>query len=460
MIAIQPAAHATEADNRALSAVLELLVKLDRCKDAQQAFATVVAELRSHLEAQTVVVGLCQSAGRRCVVQAISGIAEFKADAELVRCIESALDEAVLRNALTIWPPPDDQDRHSALAHQRLCQFAGCKAVLTIPLRDHQARAIGALVVILPDDLSGRSEIIKFIRCCEVSLGACLWRWKEFGRSWQSRSRDTLRRRVPSAAIAIGAIFLLAAVAAFPVRHRLSCNCTVQPVTRRFVASPFDGKLEHALVAPGDVVSKGQVLARMDGRELGLELASLTADLNRASKQSDAALATHNISEAQLAQLEMDRIELKIQLLQQRAQQLDIKAPLAGVVVSGDLRKAEGAPLSTGQTLFEVAPLEAMVVEVSIPEDDIAYVQVGAEVKVRLDACADEPQVGTIARIHPRSEIRDERPVFIAEVRLSTAHRIFRPGMQGSARIDGPRASLAWSWLHKPWHKLIVALGW
>ena len=37
-------------------------------------------------------------------------------------------------------------------------------------------------------------------------------------------------------------------------------------------AAPYDGALEKSLVKPGDLVSEGQVLARMDEREISLEL--------------------------------------------------------------------------------------------------------------------------------------------------------------------------------------------
>ena len=453
---------AIEAENRTLAAVLELLAKLGRCADAHQAFTTVVAELRLYLAAQSVVLGFCSGAQRNCEVQAISGIADFKSDAELVRHLESTLDEALIRNTVTTWPPSLETERHSALAHQRLCAQTGCKALVTVPLRDDRGGAVGTLAVLLPHDLSQRPETLPFVRACETSLGACLWRWKQAGRSWRARVTETVRQKFKARRVAIllGAAGMLFMLLAMPVRYKVSCSATVQPATRRFVVAPFDAKLERALVGPGDVVSAGEVLALLDGRELRLEVASLTADVNRASKQSDAALATHNVAEAQQAQLEMERLNLKIRLLEQRMQQLEIKAPLAGVIASGDLRKAEGAPLSLGQSLFEVAPLEQMVVELSVPEDDIAYVVEGSEVTVRLDAYAGEPWTGTVTRIHPRSEIRDQRTVFVVEVMFDNTSAMLRPGMQGSAKIVGPPATLAWSWFHKPWHRLKAALSW
>jgi multidrug resistance efflux pump len=65
---------------------------------------------------------------------------------------------------------------------------------------------------------------------------------------------------------------------------------------------------------------------------------------------------------------------------------LDIKSPIDGVVISGDLKRAEGAPVAIGQTLYEIAPLDRMVAEVAIPDDEISRVRLAQSVTINLDA--------------------------------------------------------------------------
>ena len=60
------------------------------------------------------------------------------------------------------------------------------------------------------------------------------------------------------------------------------------------------------------------------------------------------------IAEAQQANLEMKRLDMKRQLLAERQQHLQIRSPISGTVVSGDIEKSEGAPLAIGQNLFEI----------------------------------------------------------------------------------------------------------
>ena len=43
--------------------------------------------------------------------------------------------------------------------------------------------------------------------------------------------------------------------------------------------------------------------------------------------------------------LDVERLDLKIRVLEHRADNLELKSPLGGMVIRGDLDKAEGAPL-------------------------------------------------------------------------------------------------------------------
>jgi RND family efflux transporter MFP subunit len=305
-------------------------------------------------------------------------------------------------------------------------------------------------------------EAFALLRRYGVALAACLAAIERDRRGMVSRIALRLSRLCFSWR---GRFFCLAAAAAalllaLPWTYRINCHCQVQPVVRRFVVAPYDGTLEKSLVSPGDVVSKGDVLARMDEREIGWELAGLRAEFTRAEKERDAAMASHKTSAAQLAELEMERLEVKMQLLEHRTDNLAIRSPIDGIVVAGDLEKAEGAPLTIGQTLFEVAPLETMLVEVNVPEEEIARVRREMSVNVMLNAFPDQPILGVLERIHPQAELRDNDSVFVADLTLDNPDGRLRPGMNGWAKVTGDRKSLGWILFHKPWSTVRRTLAW
>ena len=60
------------------------------------------------------------------------------------------------------------------------------------------------------------------------------------------------------------------------------------------------------------------------------------------------------------------------------------------MVLSGDLKRVEGMPVTIGQNLFEIAPLDEMVFEIAVPERDYAHVNIGRPLTIVLDTYPDK----------------------------------------------------------------------
>jgi multidrug resistance efflux pump len=190
-----------------------------------------------------------------------------------------------------------------------------------------------------------------------------------------------------------------------------------------------------------------------------MELAGIVAEYQGARKSRDVNVASGKTAEAQIDALKMQSQDQQRQLLESRIQNLDIKSPSAGIVVSGDLERSEGAPVTVGQALYEIAPLNRMIVEIEVKDEDIARVEVGQEAVVKLDAYPGRVWDGKIDKIHPRSEIRESINVFIAEVSLGEGGEVLRPGMKGSATITTSSHALLWILLHKAWYTGLKWVG-
>ena len=149
-----------------------------------------------------------------------------------------------------------------------------------------------------------------------------------------------------------------------------------------------------------------------------------------------------------------------MKLLTGRLANLAVRSPIAGIVVSGDLDKAQGAPLDTGQTLFEVGPLEEMVAEIRIPESEIRLVKQDATVKIKLNAYPFQTFTGKVRRIHTRAEIVSDQNIFVAEVVMDNSDGRLRPGMEGTAKIVSGTYPIGWNLFHKAWEKARYWLIW
>lgn len=452
---------AEEANARDSAVLLELLERIEQAPSLANACQHAVCELQEYLDSGRVVLGLRKNGKGRCRVTAMSGLARFDRRSQAVQSIETALDEAVVRDQVTAWPDAASGNNHGALTHKAACSADDAASAISIPLRAGDGGAVGALLVLdEPDDSA--EHVKRFLQAAGPSLATSLavMQRLEGGRlakGWRTAGRICSGWK---GKLVLAMVALMLAAMAVPLPYKVGCDCQIEPVTKRFVAAPFEGTLEKSLVKPGDLVHRGQVLARMDGREIRWERASVEADRCQAIKRRDAAQATHKYADAEIAKLEMERLDLQLRLLDHRAENLEIRSPVDGVVASGDLDRAEGATLTIGQSLFEIAPLEKMIVEVSVADDEVGNIKVGQQAEVRLDAFPGETWEAQISKIHPRSEIRDDQNVFIAEVALDNAGGILRPGMKGRAKVTAPDRPLGWILFHKPWEFATKKLTW
>lgn len=444
--------HAADANEA--SAAVELLDSILSAADADEACYRLTGELQSHLQCGRVALGVRQGNTRTKLVS-VSGVANFDSSSTSATAIEAAMDEAVLRDEPTRWPVADSAARHALLAHRNLSQLEEGAAVVSTPLRNEQGEAVAVITLIADPEADGTAAA-SFLAAVEKPLAAGVAAAIKMEGGWLTK---TVRKSYAllsswkglAAAIAVG-LFALAML--IPAPHRIVCDCQIEPVTRRFVAAPFESALEKSFVKPGDIVKKGELLAMLDGREIRWKRAGLIADRSQAEKKRDAAQVARNYSEQQIAQLEIERLNLEIQLLNHRAENLEVRSPLSGIVVSGDLERAQGVPVTIGQTLFEIAPLESMVVETAIADDDISFIAGKLPLVIQLDAFPSESWQTETALIQPRSEIRDDQNVFIAEAQLANQSGSLRPGMKGRATIYAPWRPLGWVLFHKPWEFL------
>ncbi len=455
-------AKVEEKDVQRIAALLELVSRVSSLNSPENACKTLANEIKLRYGIPYVIVGLCDRANAGCKVIAISDTQQVDPRAELTHRATSAANECLARGSHGLWPPVDDENRHALFAHRQLAQLLDGASVLSIPLADAQNRMRGVCLLAGERKRLASVELGSFLLAASTPLGSALGliqraRGNRFDRL---SLRLSNYYRTHTAKLLLLFTLLVAAALLLPLPYKIACDCELQPVTRRFIAVPFDARLESNFVAPGDLVAAGQLLAQIDAREIQYELSGKQAEAHRVAKELAGYMAKHESGKAEIAKFELERLQLTIDQLEERASKLEIRSPLAGMVLAGDHAKLEGVPLEKGKTLFEIAPLEHMLIEIEIPEDDVPFVQPGMQAQVRLAAFPLQTFEGKIDRVHPRAELREHKNVFVAEVNCDNSHSQLRPGMRGSARIVSGRRTVAWIWFHKAYAATLGWLGW
>jgi hypothetical protein len=221
-------------------------------------------------------------------------------------------------------------------------------------------------------------------------------------------------------------------------------------------------ELNRSLLAstlPSAVRPGPTVLGTLETAELKLELKSAEAQWLGYRKQADAAMREDKRSDAQIAQAQADQVKAKMDLLEHKIAQAVIVSSMDGYVTSGDLRKQLGAPVKTGDVLFEVAALADLRAELAVPEDLITDVQAALERQkaaggqlggaLATTARPDEHIDFVVERINPVAEVVKDNNVFKVRVRLLNSPSIFRPGMEGVGKIDLERRSYGFIWTRR-----------
>ncbi|WP_188885303.1 efflux RND transporter periplasmic adaptor subunit [Amphritea balenae] len=221
-----------------------------------------------------------------------------------------------------------------------------------------------------------------------------------------------------------------------PVDHSIKSPVVVEGRVQRSVTVPVDGFLKSINVKAGDRVSQGQLLATLDESEFRLQLEQVSNDLKVADKQHRLALSQLNYSEAQQFALQRDIAEIDIRLLEQQLSRLELKAPISGQIISGDMGRASGTAVERGQALFEMAPVGDYRVVFNVDETDIRYVAKGQKGEILLSGLGNTSFPVEIDRVSSIFTPDQGQRYYRCEGRLlGVIDNNLRPGMAGTADV-------------------------
>lgn len=445
----------SEIRNRSLNDALTLIQSLDKTQNVRQASMSIVNHLRRLCEADQVSISFCNRPGVGKLT-AISDVESVELTSESNKLINHACSQAIGANETLVYPASQGEHSASLLPLEQYCKSNRLEACVNIPLKTESGRVLGALLIATAADRIKREEYVPYLeRLTEMISGhldIVLRANRGLSELFKSQL-DRMRQKKLTKTILVGTAILIGAMC-IPLPYRVACDCELQPVMRRFIAAPYEGILDSTLAQHGDVVEKDQILAKMDGRQLRIQLAGLTAQRDGAKKKRDSALAKSDYAASQIASSEMSRLNSEIELLRHQVVNLEIRSPIDGIIVSGDLEKVEGAPLEMGQTLFEVGPMDNMLAEVAIPESEISYIETGMDVEIKLNSFPFKNWTGKIEKIQPRAEIINDESVFIAQVQLPNEALLLRPGLKGAAKVRAKAYPIGWNLFHKAWESI------
>jgi len=196
------------------------------------------------------------------------------------------------------------------------------------------------------------------------------------------------------------------------------------------------------------------VLATLDDQALRLERQRWESQRDELTNEYHRALGALDRGATRVLQAQIAQAEARLALVQGELGRTRIVAPFDGLVVSGDLSQSLGSPVSRGDPLFRLAPLDGYRVILEVEEGDVPSVRAGINGRLALAALPAERFDVRVERVNGMARTVDGRNVLEVEAALGDRSEHLRPGMKGVARLDVGRARLLWLWTHRLFDRL------
>ena len=244
---------------------------------------------------------------------------------------------------------------------------------------------------------------------------------------------------------------------------------TVEPEVKVEIKSNLSGKVVDLPVRAGDLVRKGQLIARIEpdvnqaqdllsvrnrGQSTAIDLEDAKQEYEAKRKLFENGLVSEEANRQaetryRQAQQALDEARGQIGLVEASGipvgdnprQVVNIFSPMDGVVIERPVELGEtvtgSGSFNAGTVISTVADLGTMLVKAGVNEVDIGKIHLGQETRITLDAFPRVVFMGSISRIAPAARLDDQVKVFDVEIALDELGRELRTGMTANIEVRG-----------------------
>jgi len=263
-----------------------------------------------------------------------------------------------------------------------------------------------------------------------------------------------------------------AVVTSYPSQQFVQLNATGYVVAQRkaAIASKATGRLEWLGVAEGSTVKAGEVIARLDNRDVVAQAQSAQAAVRAARASLESAKAEERDASSQLkrnqdlvvqgfvSQASLDSVKMRaeravagvanaqaaISVAEANAQNAQvavdytlIRAPFDGVIVSkaanvGDMVTPFSSAVDSKGAVVNMVDMSTLEVEADVSEGSLAKVRVGQPCEITLDALPDARFRGHVSRMVPT--VDRAKATVVTKVRFDAIDPRILPDM--SAKVS------------------------
>lgn len=441
-----------------IGSVMEVLATALRRGRLQQTLFDIANHVGRQLHCSRVAVGLVKGSSLR--VAALSNAAWFEKNTSVMKLYKAAMEEVLDRMEPIAYQLPDETEIASVAqqdsTHARLVRESGAKSVRSVPLL-LGVECVGVLTLERSSDGGFDTADCAWLDALASLLPAVIDQKRSSERGYISHLREDFRILLErlfgpryliwkfSAALLFALVMILALV---QIDYRVTAKTVIEGELQIAAVAPFESFIAASYVRAGDSVKKGQVLCRLDDRDLKLEQHKWDSEREQYLRKLREAVANHEMSEVQILTAQVQQADARHALVTDRLNHVEITAPFDGIVISGDLSQLIGSPVELGKQLFEIAPLQAYRVILQVDEGEMRHVQLGQHGQLMISGIVGDPIPLSVSKVTPMATARDGRNFFRVEASLDQLPAQLRPGMEGVGKVSVGERHLWWVLTH------------
>ncbi|MCH7537972.1 MAG: efflux RND transporter periplasmic adaptor subunit [Proteobacteria bacterium] len=229
-----------------------------------------------------------------------------------------------------------------------------------------------------------------------------------------------------------------------PIRGDIDATYTgtapIEAFSEATVIAKVEGEVRQILIEEGDTVVKNQVLARLDGDRLRLELNESQARLRKLQRdfeRNQELTETGLISEGDFEKIKFDleALQAAYNLANLELDYTQIRAPIDGVVSERFIKI--GNTIKAGDPIFHVTSLSPLVAYLHVPEREYRQIAAGQPAGIRIDALGGDPILAYVTRVSPI--VDPATGTFKITIEIGNEQKRIKPGMFGRMAITYDR---------------------
>ena len=232
----------------------------------------------------------------------------------------------------------------------------------------------------------------------------------------------------------------------------------ISPAEKVSVRPEVNGKIAELAVDISDFVAKGELLFRLDDKDIRIEIDSRKKQIDSANLQLTQAkkeferskqlfeddLVSKEVFETsknkfELSEISRDRAQNDYDLTAEKLSKTSVVAPFDCTVLSRPVSIGQAVSGSGGQSggteVMEVADLKNLIILSHVNQADVSRMKKNQNVSIEIEAVADLIVEGVVERIAPQATIKSGIKGFSTKIKLQNTDSRVIPGMTATINI-------------------------